>query len=102
MTLDQVDSRPWFQPARRPSELHFDLRRPHRRRRRDPLPILTGALARMRAYPQIELIWASPRELFNIVQAERHRLPHHHRHARSAEEASRCSAATSPSTRSTP
>jgi transaldolase len=36
----------------------------------DPLPILTGALARMRPYPQIELIWASPRELFNIVQAE--------------------------------
>jgi transaldolase len=36
----------------------------------DPLPILSGALARIRAYPQIELIWASPRELFNIVQAE--------------------------------
>jgi transaldolase len=36
----------------------------------DPLPILSGALARTRAYPQIELIWASPRELFNIVQAE--------------------------------
>ena len=36
----------------------------------DPLPILCGALARIRAYPQIELIWASPRELFNIVQAE--------------------------------
>jgi transaldolase len=36
----------------------------------DPLPILRGALERMRAYPQIELIWASPRELFNIVQAE--------------------------------
>jgi transaldolase len=36
----------------------------------DPLPILTGALARIRAYPQIELIWASPRELFNIVQAD--------------------------------
>jgi transaldolase len=35
----------------------------------DPLPILSGALARIRAYPQIELIWASPRELFNIVQA---------------------------------
>jgi len=35
----------------------------------DPLPILCGALARIRAYPQIELIWASPRELFNIVQA---------------------------------
>ena len=36
----------------------------------DPLPILRGALARMRSYPQIELIWASPRELFNIVQAD--------------------------------
>ena len=36
----------------------------------DPLPILCGALARMRSYPQIELIWASPRELFNIVQAD--------------------------------
>jgi len=35
----------------------------------DPLPILVGALQRMREFPQIELIWASPRELFNIVQA---------------------------------
>jgi transaldolase len=37
---------------------------------RDPLPILRGALDRIRACPQIELIWASPRELFNIVQAD--------------------------------
>jgi transaldolase len=36
----------------------------------DPLPILCGALTRIRAYPEIELIWASPRELFNIVQAD--------------------------------
>jgi transaldolase len=36
----------------------------------DPLPILSGALQRIRAYPQIELIWASPRELFNVVQAD--------------------------------
>jgi transaldolase len=36
----------------------------------DPLPILCAALARIRAYPRIELIWASPRELFNIVQAD--------------------------------
>jgi transaldolase len=36
----------------------------------DPLPILGAALARIRAYPEIELIWASPRELFNIVQAD--------------------------------
>jgi transaldolase len=37
---------------------------------RDPLPILCGALARIRPFPQIELIWASPRELYNIVQAD--------------------------------
>jgi transaldolase len=36
----------------------------------DPLPILCAALARIRSYPEIELIWASPRELFNIVQAD--------------------------------
>jgi len=36
----------------------------------DPLPIMRGALARIYDYPQIELIWASPRELFNIVQAD--------------------------------
>lgn len=36
----------------------------------DPIPILNGALSRMRPYPQMELIWASPRELFNIVQAD--------------------------------
>jgi transaldolase len=36
----------------------------------DPLPILCSAIERIRAYPQIELIWASPRELFNIVQAD--------------------------------
>ncbi len=36
----------------------------------DPLPILCSALVRMRNHPQIELIWASPRELFNIVQAD--------------------------------
>lgn len=36
----------------------------------DPLPILRAALDRIRHYPEIELIWASPRELFNIVQAD--------------------------------
>jgi transaldolase len=36
----------------------------------DPLPILCGALDRIRAHPEIELIWASPRELFNVVQAD--------------------------------
>lgn len=35
----------------------------------DPLPILRAALDRIRPHKQIELIWASPRELFNVVQA---------------------------------
>jgi transaldolase len=35
----------------------------------DPLPLMREALAIMRPYSQLELIWASPRELLNIVQA---------------------------------
>ena len=35
----------------------------------DPLPIMREALAVMRPQPQLELIWASPREIFNLVQA---------------------------------
>lgn len=34
------------------------------------MPLLCSALARIRPYPQIELIWASPREVFNVVQAD--------------------------------
>lgn len=36
---------------------------------RDPLPIMSAALALLSAYPHLELIWASPRELLNIIQA---------------------------------
>ena len=36
---------------------------------RDPLPIMVEALRIMRAKPALELIWASPRELLNIIQA---------------------------------
>jgi transaldolase len=36
----------------------------------DPLPTMCAALTRIRAYPQIELIWASPREVFNVIQAD--------------------------------
>lgn len=36
----------------------------------DPLPIMRDALAALAAEPQIELLWASPRELLNIVQAD--------------------------------
>jgi transaldolase len=37
---------------------------------RDPLPVLQETLALLQAHPQIELIWASPRELLNIFQAD--------------------------------
>ncbi len=37
---------------------------------RDPLPIMTESLRIMRAAPAAELIWASPRELLNIFQAD--------------------------------
>jgi transaldolase len=36
---------------------------------RDPLPLLVRSLETLRAAPLAELIWASPRELFNVVQA---------------------------------
>ena len=36
---------------------------------RDPVPIMTDALRLLDPHEHIELIWASPRELLNIVQA---------------------------------
>lgn len=36
----------------------------------DPLPIMIEALEIMRPFPQLELIWASPRELLNVFQAD--------------------------------
>jgi transaldolase len=37
---------------------------------RDPVPIMTECLAILKAAPRAELIWASPRELLNIIQAD--------------------------------
>jgi len=37
---------------------------------RDPLPIMRAALALLEPHPGIELIWASPREIYNLVQAD--------------------------------
>ena len=37
---------------------------------RDPLPIMTEAVKILRVEPNAELIWASPRELLNIFQAD--------------------------------
>ncbi|HXT71399.1 MAG TPA: transaldolase [Vicinamibacterales bacterium] len=37
---------------------------------RDPVPVMTEALRMMSGLPRCELIWASPRELLNIFQAD--------------------------------
>lgn len=37
---------------------------------RDPMPLMAAAVEILRPYPKLELIWASPRELFNIFQAD--------------------------------
>src|SRR3989442_5363154 len=36
---------------------------------RDPVPLMAAAVELLRDYPNIELIWASPRELLNVFQA---------------------------------
>jgi transaldolase len=37
----------------------------------DPVPLMTAALEILAPYRHLELIWASPRELLNIIQADR-------------------------------
>lgn len=37
---------------------------------RDPLPIMAEALEALRPYANVQLLWASPRELLNIFQAD--------------------------------
>ena len=36
----------------------------------DPVPIIREAKKIISSYPDLELLWASPRELYNIYQAE--------------------------------
>jgi transaldolase len=36
----------------------------------DPVPLMSAAVEIVRMYPNVELIWASPRELLNIFQAD--------------------------------
>ena len=37
---------------------------------RDPVPIMAHAVRLLRPHPEIELLWASPREILNVVQAD--------------------------------
>jgi transaldolase len=37
---------------------------------RDPLPLMAASVEILAPYPKLELIWASPRELLNVFQAD--------------------------------
>jgi transaldolase len=37
---------------------------------RDPIPLMRAALATMAPYPELALLWASPREILNVRQAD--------------------------------
>ncbi|PHQ79078.1 MAG: transaldolase [Coxiella sp. (in: Bacteria)] len=37
----------------------------------DPLPLMKQSVERTKEFPHVEILWASPREVFNIVQAEK-------------------------------
>jgi transaldolase len=37
---------------------------------RDPVPVMAAAVELLKAHPAMELIWASPRELLNVFQAD--------------------------------
>jgi transaldolase len=37
---------------------------------RDPIPLMKECLANLKSHPKAELLWASPRELLNIIQAD--------------------------------
>jgi transaldolase len=37
---------------------------------RDPLPLMRAALEAIAPYPELELLWASPREILNVRQAD--------------------------------
>jgi len=36
----------------------------------DPLPLMAASMEILKMYPNLELIWASPRELLNIFHAD--------------------------------
>ena len=37
---------------------------------RDPVPLMASAVELLRQYPRLELLWASPREVINVCQAD--------------------------------
>jgi len=69
MTLDQVaDARDWL--ADGPGGYVSVFAGRIADSGRDPVPIMASALALLAPAPLVELIWASPREVLNVVQAD--------------------------------
>jgi transaldolase len=54
----------------------------------DYRPIMRDAVARARQTTNVEIIWASTREVFNVIEADEMRLPHHHGACGGAQKAS--------------
>ena len=58
------------QARRHPGGDRIGLRRPIADTGQDPIPIMTSALAITSAQPGVSLLWASPREILNVRQAD--------------------------------
>ena len=69
MTLGQVEQSCWALEGKTPAYISVFAGR-IADTGRDPIPHMKAALSIMKEYPNIELIWASPRELLNIFQAD--------------------------------
>lgn len=69
MTVDQIQQVASVLSARTPSCLSVFAGR-IADTGRDPVPIMTVAVEALASNPNAELIWASPREVLNIVQAD--------------------------------
>ena len=87
MTLDQV-RRVADALAPETARDRFGVRRPHRRHRASTRCRSCASAARiLKARPKAELLWASPRELLNIFQADEvgcHIITVHQRHPQEA------------------
>jgi len=69
LTLDQVRSVTEFLAAETPAVISVFAGR-IADTGRDPIPLMAEAVRIMKARPKAELIWASPRELLNVFQAD--------------------------------
>ena len=81
LTLDQV-ARRRRRSGRRRAVLHLRLRRTHRRYRARPVPMMAGRRRAAAAPTADGTDLGQPARAAQHLPGRRHRLPHHHRHAR--------------------